>query len=1577
MAKHPYASGNYRPMHCERGLTTCEWQGHIPDELAGGMYIRNGSNPSIASGSSVKTEDFERAYHWFDGDGMLQGVYFPRRPAVDAANDPSGSAVAAPEFVNRYVLTDVLLATPADATTPILPSITTLLGPLRQLPAVIASVSRAVILAALSFAAASAQAISHVSVANTSILYHDGRALAGCESGPLAWVRLPALETVGWWDLDGDDGEIGMREKHGALGWMKEWTTAHPKRDPVTGELILFHSTMLPPYLSYSVIPSTQNGKARTPRILGAPVPISGPRMMHDCAASHTHTILLDIPLSLDPLNLLRGVPIVAYSPTIPARFGVLPRHSPENVRWYSAPSCIIFHTAFAYNQVDPVTRQESLNLVCCRLNSSRLVYAAGNIPTPSSQLQPGMEETCRLYYYSFALSDVVSPQDLTPSHAFALSVLPFEFATVPLEHSMSSSRYVYGCSMRLGSFSAALGGAAKIDCIVKMDVQALVSEGTDRRLHDEQAVDERTMTQILEDQRRGVSSHIKVFAMPPGHFAQESSFVSRASPRGEDDGFLLFYVFDESQLDPLTGEPMAHAKSELWIIDAYTMLDVIAKVQLPQREREIAHQRQAPILRQRPLATQNSKLGSERETDHRLCWWGSQCQRLVEMLSLGTMLRQIARPKWGARASMLLFEKSEGALRGAPRSIAAVTSQLTSTFKLHLRVPALLSSHTRDRVTRRDLQKLATNGFEASTSTTRGPCTRLRYFVDRRSRVDGFAHPERRWGQPPRFQTAMESPPPSPSSPSASIMVHPSPEQSFSHSEPSFEHSSRSSPPSSPFSQRGHRPRLNLEDWSGDSSMDSVRHPNPPSQGISSCDTSFEVILDSETPRWFLRGSTSYESSADANAERVSPTSTKASDVHSKNSPPSKLEQRPRASSVADMRLVGATSVAAPSEAELQSAKGLAAAASRRASHDGVSLGHRRPSILPTLEAIPDDRISEAVAGATLDPQASMFEPSTPRDSRVTRDDPTTNASIELIIEKGKNEFGDLTKAARYGLAQRGFSTIPSLHGPLSLPYARCPSGIDAYLFSMDKEEDPWTFAFDQDTSASRRSAFQNLNAGRHAPVPLPGNARYLQGSHSAHSRVGSRVVSAPAEVGLGYTQPSGQSELPHVSKIVSQHYEKDGTEGAPSSSVGISPGPALKRDSTEYELWRTPGDMRSGSSALDRLEAIIEPRKTEYLASSTPNYPPVEPRRDVYRTESTLDDVYGAQRQETRQRLDGEPALPDLYASPYESMGIMYPRFYLQQLGYQSVGAPWATINSIPSGMSWSSNQAPHGVPSPTAHLPPHLAPPSSTTPHFNSIYFSSQGGVVTLPPRGPADTFHLRLFQDPAIIAASYVSDPPPERDPRCCHCGYSTCDAAIHSSNPHTSSHDFSPHDTLSPYAHSRPVAAAAEYRRGSAESEFYGTTGYRLPTDSIRIPELDTKKELIMSRRPSVPLQVASMRSAALPERRNSAAPAIPQIGGPRSHSIARGNKLRVPSIVPGSTRPELDDSMLSSTHLGTDGTINAGANANLGNGPGLQASDLAPDPTRTSTEKHRKSRPYRAGRGRKRSKARSSPSEAA
>lgn len=148
---------------------------------------------------------------------MLQGVYFSRT---------TNQLGIQPLFVNKAVLTDVLLALPPSARSPILPSISTLLGSVTQIPAIVTAVGRAFALSALSFASTTKQAVERLSVANTSVLFHDGRALASCESGPLAWVRLPSLETVGWWDLE-QEGQIGLRQQGGILGWMKEWTTAH------------------------------------------------------------------------------------------------------------------------------------------------------------------------------------------------------------------------------------------------------------------------------------------------------------------------------------------------------------------------------------------------------------------------------------------------------------------------------------------------------------------------------------------------------------------------------------------------------------------------------------------------------------------------------------------------------------------------------------------------------------------------------------------------------------------------------------------------------------------------------------------------------------------------------------------------------------------------------------------------------------------------------------------------------------------------------------------------------------------------------------------------------------------------------------------------------------------------------------------------------------------------------------------------------------------------------------------------------------------------------------------------------
>ena len=64
---NPYLHGPYTPVISE--ITAVDLQvvtGEIPSDLYG-AYFRNGPNPMLQP---------RGAYHWFDGDGMVHGVYF-------------------------------------------------------------------------------------------------------------------------------------------------------------------------------------------------------------------------------------------------------------------------------------------------------------------------------------------------------------------------------------------------------------------------------------------------------------------------------------------------------------------------------------------------------------------------------------------------------------------------------------------------------------------------------------------------------------------------------------------------------------------------------------------------------------------------------------------------------------------------------------------------------------------------------------------------------------------------------------------------------------------------------------------------------------------------------------------------------------------------------------------------------------------------------------------------------------------------------------------------------------------------------------------------------------------------------------------------------------------------------------------------------------------------------------------------------------------------------------------------------------------------------------------------------------
>ncbi|KAI1309906.1 retinal pigment epithelial membrane protein [Xylaria venustula] len=577
-----YLSGNFAPIQRTRRLTRCSHTGNIPTELAGGQYVRNGANP-------LNNEDVTRRAHWFDGDGMLSGVLFQR-----ASGNTDGIE---PFFVNQYVLTDMYLNAKDNHNLrrPLLPSVSILMS--GSLLAIVLAAARAILLVLLSRLPGSRKPVKRMSMANTAMVYHDGRALATCETGPPMRFQLPSLETVGWYNgrkaenEPYDDERAGFGGK-GLEGFMKEWTTGHPRVDPVTKELISFHVVFVKPYVLYSIVPAGSQVTSKDERLqkpmFSAPIPgISGLKMMHDFGVAARYTVILDLPLLMNPIHCISGKSMVTYDSAGRSRYGIFPRYEPNKVQWFETAPCVIFHTANCWETtaVKPVV-ETCVHLVACRQVSASAVYNAAGLSEPTSKpLQPGIreEEQCRLYYYSFPLVPDGSDERPMIRHQWALSAIPFEFPTISPQQTMSAARFVYGCSMTSQKdYSGELGKAIKMDCVAKMDIETLIARGTaDPPTQIRGCVDRRTVKEVMLSV--DADDPIKIFRMPQGWYAQEARFVARQGGPSEDDGWLLMYVFDESQLNA-RGECTEDAVSELWVIDAKNMRDVVARIHLPQR---------------------------------------------------------------------------------------------------------------------------------------------------------------------------------------------------------------------------------------------------------------------------------------------------------------------------------------------------------------------------------------------------------------------------------------------------------------------------------------------------------------------------------------------------------------------------------------------------------------------------------------------------------------------------------------------------------------------------------------------------------------------------------------------------------------------------------------------------------------------------------------------------------------------------------------------------------------------------------------------------------------------------------
>jgi len=391
-------------------------------------------------------------YHWFDGDGMLHGVRIHNGKAA---------------YRNRYVQTEKWQAE-HEAGKAIL---TGLLEPPQQ----------------------NAHPEISGNTANTALVWHDGQLLAVWEGGAPHAIVLPELKTIGEYTYNGK---------------LTSAFTAHPKVDPITGEMVFFGYSFTPPYLQYGIV------SAAGELLKTVPIEIPVPVMMHDFAITENYTIFMDLPVTIRPERMQQGQSMIMFESDRPSRFGILPRHGDNsNIRWFESSSCYVFHTLNAYEQGDEVV------LIACRMSSTS-VLGFSDIDDPDANIP-------RLHQWRFNLNTGAVSES-------RLDDLAGEFPRVNENFLGRQTRYGY-------VNKSAPTPVPLFDGVIKYDFHSGTSQ---------------------------------IHEFGTGRYGGESVFVPRPNATGEDDGWLMTFVYDE-----------ATNTSELLVMNAQDVTtEPVARVLIPQR---------------------------------------------------------------------------------------------------------------------------------------------------------------------------------------------------------------------------------------------------------------------------------------------------------------------------------------------------------------------------------------------------------------------------------------------------------------------------------------------------------------------------------------------------------------------------------------------------------------------------------------------------------------------------------------------------------------------------------------------------------------------------------------------------------------------------------------------------------------------------------------------------------------------------------------------------------------------------------------------------------------------------------
>jgi len=176
-------------------------------------------------------------------------------------------------------------------------------------------------------------------LANTACVWHGGKMFVMEEGHPPFEIDPITLASIGSYNYGGK---------------LTTAMTAHPKIDPVSGEMVFFAYMSSGPFEPDVSLHKVSADGVLTESML---IPTAYPSMVHDFVVTENYILFPVFPLTGSLERAMHGLSPFAWEPDKGASVGILPRNGKlEDIRWVECDTFFVFHFMNGYDKDGVIT---------------------------------------------------------------------------------------------------------------------------------------------------------------------------------------------------------------------------------------------------------------------------------------------------------------------------------------------------------------------------------------------------------------------------------------------------------------------------------------------------------------------------------------------------------------------------------------------------------------------------------------------------------------------------------------------------------------------------------------------------------------------------------------------------------------------------------------------------------------------------------------------------------------------------------------------------------------------------------------------------------------------------------------------------------------------------------------------------------------------------------------------------------------------------------------------------------------------------------------------------------------------